>query len=151
MSIEAALFGMLGKDAETKTSAAGKSYLRLNIRTGDGDAAQWISAMCFDAEAIAVADSMVKGARCYIEGTLKLDEWIGQDGVKRHGLSVMSWHCRLSQIGRNRPRRPASAREDRPKAAATGRARADASDYAPIGAEARPPKGHPAFDDDIPF
>jgi single-strand DNA-binding protein len=149
MSIEAALFGVLGKDAESKTSAAGKSYLRLNIRTGDGDAAQWISTMCFDPEAIAVADKMVKGARVYIEGTLKLDEWTGQDGAKRHGISLMSWHCRLSQIGRNRPRRPAS--EDRPKPAATGRARAAASDYAPIGAESRPPKGHPAFDDDIPF
>ena len=32
-----------------------------------------------------------------------------------------------------------------------GRARAAASDYAPIGADSRPPKGHPAFDDDIPF
>ena len=32
------MFGTLGKDAETKTSAAGKPYLRLNIRTGDGDA-----------------------------------------------------------------------------------------------------------------
>jgi single-strand DNA-binding protein len=151
MSIEAALFGVLGKDAESKTSAAGKPYLRLNIRTGDGDAAQWISAMCFDPEAIAVADKMVKGARVYIEGTLKLDEWTGQDGAKRHGMSLMSWHCRLSQIGRNRPRRPATAREDRPKAASSGRARAAASDYAPIGAESRPPKGHPAFDDDIPF
>jgi single-stranded DNA-binding protein len=118
----------------------------LNIRTGDGDAAQWVSAMCFDPEAIAVADKMEKGARVYIEGRLTLDEWTAQEGVKRHGLSLMSWHCRLSQIGRNRPRR-----EDRPKAAATGRARADASDYAPIGAESRPPKGHPAFDDDIPF
>jgi single-stranded DNA-binding protein len=149
MSIEAALFGMLGKDAETKTSAAGKPYLRLNIRTGDGDAAQWINAMCFDAAAIAQAERLCKGARVYIEGTLKLDEWTGQDGAKRHGLSLLSWHCRLSQIGRNRPRRPAS--EDKPKAAASGRARATASDYAPIGAEARPPKGHPAFDDDIPF
>jgi single-stranded DNA-binding protein len=146
VSIEAALFGMLGKDAETKTSAAGKPYLRLNIRTGDGDAAQWISAMCFDAEAIAQAERLHKGARVYIEGTLKLDEWTGQDGAKRHGLSLMSWHCRLSQIGRNRPKR-----EDKPKAAGSGRARAAASDYAPIGAEARPPKGHPAFDDDIPF
>jgi single-stranded DNA-binding protein len=151
MSIEAALFGMLGKDAETKTSAAGKPYLRLNIRTGDGDAAQWISAMCFDAEAIAQAERLCKGARVYIEGAIKLDEWTGADGGKRHGLSLMSWHCRLSQIGRNRPRRPAGAREDRPKAAASGRARAAASDYAPVGAEARPPKGHPAFDDDIPF
>jgi single-strand DNA-binding protein len=151
MSIEAAMFGMLGKNAEPKTSASGKNYLRLNIRTGDGEAAQWVNAMCFDADAITVADSMVKGARVYIEGTLKLDEWTGQDGAKRHGLSLMSWHCRLSQIGRNRPSRAASAREDRPKAAANGRARAAASDYAPIGAEARPPKGHPAFDDDIPF
>jgi single-stranded DNA-binding protein len=146
MSIEAALFGMLGKDAETKTSAAGKPYLRLNIRTGDGDAAQWINAMCFDADAIEQAERLCKGARVYIEGTIKLGEWTGQDGAKRHGLSLMSWHCRLSQIGRNRPRR-----EDRPKAAATGRARADASAYAPLGAESRPPKGHPAFDDDIPF
>jgi single-stranded DNA-binding protein len=151
MSIEAAMFGMLGKDAETKTSAAGKPYLRLNIRTGDGDAAQWINAMCFDAEAIALAERLHKGARVYIEGTIKVDEWTGADGAKRHGLSLMSWHCRLSQIGSNRPRRPDSVREDRPKAAGSGRARAAASDYAPIGAESRPPKGHPAFDDDIPF
>jgi single-stranded DNA-binding protein len=149
MSIEAALFGVLGKDAETKTSAAGKPYLRLNIRTGDADAAQWINAMCFDADAVAQAERLCKGARVYIEGAIKLDEWTGQDGAKRHGLSLMSWHCRLSQIGRNRPRR--SANEARPKAAASGRARAAASDYAPVGAEARPPKGHPAFDNDIPF
>ena len=146
MSIEAALFGVLGKDAETKTSAAGKPYLRLNIRTGDGDAAQWINAMCFDADAISQAERLHKGASLYIEGTIKLDEWTGQDGAKRHGLSLMSWHCRLSQIGRNRPRR-----DDRPKAAASGRARAAASDYAPIGSDARPPKGHPAFDDDFSF
>ena len=151
MSIEAAIFGTLGKDAETKTSAAGKAYLRLNIRTGDGNAAQWINAMCFDADAIAQAERLCKGARLYIEGTIKLDEWTGQDGAKRHGLSLLSWHCRLSQIGRNRPRRADSAREDRPKAAASGQARAAVSDYAPIGAEARPPNGHPTFDDDIPF
>ena len=151
MSIEAALFGMLGKDAETKTSAAGKPYLRLNIRTGDGDAAQWINAMCFDADAIAQAERLRKGARIYIEGTLKLDAWTDKVGAQRHGLSLMSWHCRLSQIGRNRPRRSDSAREDRPNAASSGRARAAASDYAPIGADSRPPKGHPAFDDDIPF
>ena len=149
--IEAAMFGVLGKDAEHKTSSSGKSYLRLNLRIGDGNAVQWVNAMTFDPDAIAVVDKMRKGARVYIEGKLSLDEWTGQDGAKRHGLSLMSWHCRLSQIGRNRPRRTDSAREDRPKAASSGRARAAASDYAPIGAEARPPKGHPAFDDDIPF
>lgn len=109
-AIEAAMFGVLGKNAESKTSGSGKSYLRLNLRVGDGDGAQWVNAMTFDPDAIAVADKMVKGARVYIEGRLSLDEWSGQDGAKRHGLSLMSGYCRLSQIGRNKP--PRAARDD---------------------------------------
>jgi single-stranded DNA-binding protein len=104
-AIEAAMFGVLGKDAERKTSGSGKNYLRLNIRVGEGDAAQWVNAMTFDPDAFAVAEKMVKGARVYIEGRLSLDSWIAQDGTKRSGLSLMSGHCRLSQIGRNRPPR----------------------------------------------
>jgi single-stranded DNA-binding protein len=100
--IEAAFFGALGRDAEAKTSKTGKPYLRLNVRVGDGDAAQWINATVFDTKAIEVADKLVKGAHVYVEGRLALDEWTGQDGAKRHGLSVMSFHCRLAQIGRNK-------------------------------------------------
>jgi single-stranded DNA-binding protein len=102
--IEAAFFGALGRDAEAKTSKAGKAYLRLNVRVGDGDGVQWVSVMAFDQNAIDAADKLLKGARVYVEGSLSVTEWSGQDGVKRHGLSVMSWHCRLSQIGRNKPR-----------------------------------------------
>jgi single-stranded DNA-binding protein len=107
MSIEAAMFGVLGKDAEAKTSGSGKNYLRLNLRVGDGPGAQWVNAMTFDPDAFAVADTMVKGSRVYIEGKLSLDEWSGQDGAKRHGLSLLSGYCRLSQIGRNKPPRAA--------------------------------------------
>jgi single-stranded DNA-binding protein len=108
--IEAAFFGALGRDAESKTSKNGKPYLRLNIRVGDGDVAQWVNATVFDASAIAAADRLLKGARVYCEGRITLDEWTAQDGTPRHGLSIMSWHCRLSQIGRNKPvRDPASA------------------------------------------
>lgn len=102
MSIEAAFFGVLGRDAEQKTSKAGKQYLRLNVRVGDGDGAQWVNVMAFDPKAIEVADKMLKGARAYVEGSLRLDQWEQQDGTKRAGLSVMSWHCRLAAIGRNR-------------------------------------------------
>jgi len=104
-AIEAAFFGSLGRDAEQKTSKAGKPYLRINVRVGDGDGAQWVSVMAFDEAAIEAADKLVKGARVYVEGSIKLDEWTGQDGAKRHGLSAMSWHCRLAHIGRNRPKR----------------------------------------------
>jgi single-strand DNA-binding protein len=105
MRIEAAFFGTLGKDAESKTSTAGKPYLRLNIRVGDGEGAIWVSVSAFDATAIRCADNFKKGARVYIEGALRPTEWTGQDGAQRHGLSVMAWHCRLAAIGRNRHRR----------------------------------------------
>jgi single stranded DNA-binding protein len=115
VSIEVALFGVLGRDAESKISKNGKEYLRINVRCGDGDTAQWINAMTFDPEAIAAADRLVKGSRVYIEGTLRLDSWTGQDGAERHGLSVMSWHCKLAAIGRNRPKRESGDSEQRPE------------------------------------
>jgi single-stranded DNA-binding protein len=110
--IEAAFFGALGRDAESKISKGGKPYLRLNIRVGDGDGAQWVSVMVFDQSAIDAVDKLIKGARCYVEGSLSVTEWSGQDGVKRHGLSVMSWHCRLSQIGRNKAPRAARDQDE---------------------------------------
>jgi single-stranded DNA-binding protein len=50
-------------------------------------------------------DRLLKGARVYCEGSLRLDKWTGQDGVERHGLSCLSWHTRLSAIGRNKPQK----------------------------------------------
>lgn len=105
MSIEAALFGSLSRDGEAKTSQSGKPYVRINVRVGDGEGAQWVNVTTFDPAAIASADKFVKGARVYVEGRLTFDKWKGQGGTERHGLSIMSWHCRLAQIGRNKPKR----------------------------------------------
>ena len=106
MSIEAAFFGTLTRDAEAKTSSAGKPYLRIiGLRIGDGDKAQWASVTAFDKDAIATADKFVKGAAVYVEGRLTLDKWKTTGGEDRSGLSVMSWHCRLAQIGRHKSKR----------------------------------------------
>lgn len=106
MAIQAAFFGTLGKDGnEIKKSGGGRPYLRLSVRDGDGDNAVWVSVMAFDQEAIDNAAKFLKGAAVYVEGNLRPSQWIGPDGEQRHGLSVMSWHCRLAQIGRNRPKR----------------------------------------------
>jgi len=129
MSIEAALFGNLGRDVERKTSKNGRPYLRLNVACGEGDATQWVAAMVFDERAIAVADKLVKGARVYLEGKLALNEWTASDGTMRTGLSVMSWHCRLSQIGRAKVKseKPNPA----PRSAATGAPFDDEITFAP--------------------
>jgi single-stranded DNA-binding protein len=100
--IEVAFFGALGRDAEAKTSKTSKPYLRMNVRVGDGDGCQWISVLVFDAQATEQSDKFVNGARCYVECTLRLEQWTGQDGTKRHGISVISRHCRLAEIGRNK-------------------------------------------------
>jgi single-strand DNA-binding protein len=106
MGIEAAFFGILTRDAEAKTSNAGKPYLRIiGLRIGEGDKAQWASVTAFDTDAIATADKFVKGAAVYVEGRLTLDKWKATDGSDRSGLSVMSWHCRLAQIGRHKTKR----------------------------------------------
>jgi single-stranded DNA-binding protein len=132
--IEAAFFGNLNRDAERKTSGAGKAYLRASLRVGDGDKVQWINLTVFDQEAIAHADKFLKGAAIYAEGRLTLDTWKGQDGVDRHGLSVLSWHCRLAQIGRNKPRKKTSS--------TTGQTNA---------ATAQTPQRAAELDDEIPF
>jgi single-stranded DNA-binding protein len=100
--IECAFLGALGRDAEPKTSKAGKAYLRLNVRVGDGDGAQFVSVLAFDDRAIEAGASFVKGARVYVEGRLSTSEWTDQKGEKRLSLSVISWHTRLAQIGRSK-------------------------------------------------
>jgi single-stranded DNA-binding protein len=136
MTIECAILGNLGRAAEAKTSKAGKEYLRLNIRVGEGDSAMWVNTMVFDPDAIQIADKLTAGSRVYLEGKLSLDEWTAADGTKRTGLSCMSWHCRLAQIGRNKVKR------DKPASASGAAAR---SDYAPIG------RTEADLNDDVPF
>jgi single-stranded DNA-binding protein len=58
---------------------------------------------------------MVAGTRVYVEGSLRLDKW-EKDGQPRSGLSVMSFHTRIAEIGRNRPRRERKPAE-KPRAA----------------------------------
>lgn len=102
MSIDVAFYGFLAADAEPRTSQAGKPWVRMRIGVGKDDAVQWVSVAVFGKAAEAVAD-LKKADRIYIEGTIKLDSWRGNDGVERHGLSVAAFKCEPThKIGRNR-------------------------------------------------
>jgi single-stranded DNA-binding protein len=117
MSIECAFFGVLGRDGELKTSKAGKQYLKLNVRVGDGDGAQWVGVMVFGDEAVEIAPKLLKGSRVYIEGSIKLDlvdstgwqqtAWLKRDVValpaRRHRpqQATTSWSCKQKDKCRN--------------------------------------------------
>ena len=142
MSIECAFFGFLAADAEVRTSQAGKKWARLRVGVGKDDAVQWVSVAVFGKAADTAAE-LKKGDRCYCEGGIKLDAWRGNDGAEKHGLSVSSFKIeKTHEIGRNRPKR--DPRPDKPTPAASGRERAERSDYAPSG-------GAAGLNDDIPF
>src|SRR5262245_26071959 len=105
MNIECAFYGFAAGDAEVRTSQAGKSWVKLRVGVGRDDELQWLSVAIFGKAAEAAA-KLKKSDRIYIEGSIKLDAWRGQDGVERHGLSVAAYKCeRTHQIGRNRPKR----------------------------------------------
>ena len=103
MSIECAFYGFCSADAEVRTSQAGKRWVRLRVGVGKDDALQWVSVAVFG-KAAEQAAGLKKSDRCYIEGTIKLDSWTGNDGSERHGLSVAAFKCEPThRIGRNRP------------------------------------------------
>ena len=100
--IDCAFYGFLAADAETKVSKAGKTWVRLRVGVGKDDDLQWVSVAVFG-QAAEVAAKLKKGDRCYVEGSIKIDIWTGNDGTERHGLSVASFKIeRTHNIGRNR-------------------------------------------------
>jgi single-stranded DNA-binding protein len=131
--IDCAFYGFLASDAEPRTSQAGKQWVRLRVGVGKDDAVQWVSVAVFGTAAQAAAE-LVKGDRVYIEGTIKLDTWRGNDGAERHGLSVASFKLgKTHQIGRNRPKRERSehARHRGASSAAGGGFPSDPIPFAP--------------------
>jgi single-strand DNA-binding protein len=132
MTIDCAFYGFLTADAEPRTSQAGKPWTRLRVGVGKDAAVQWLQVAVFG-KAAEKAVELKKSDRCYIEGTIKLDSWTGNDGTQRHGLSVAAFKCEPTHhIGRNKPDRSEKERDFRtaPAAASNGTA---------------------AFDDEIPF
>lgn len=128
MSIDCAFFGFCAADAELRTSQAGKLWTRLRVGVGNDDAVQWVQVAVFGKAAEKAAE-LKKSDRCYIEGTIKLDAWTGNDGAERHGLSVAAFKCEPThRIGRNKPDRKKSDQEPAPA-----------------------PKNGPELDDEIPF
>jgi single-stranded DNA-binding protein len=120
MSIEVAFYGFCAADAEPRTSQAGKSWTRLRV------------GVAVFGKAAEKAAELKKTERVYIEGTIKLDSWRGNDGIERHGLSVAAFKCEPThRIGRNKPDRKKNDRKSESAPAASNN-----------GAE---------LDDEIPF
>jgi single stranded DNA-binding protein len=110
--IEAAFWGVLGKDPELKTSKTGKAFATMNVvvtvgEADDGkDVSQWVRVACFGETAERIASRAKKGDRLYVEGTLTLNTWADKTtGEAKSGLNLAAFKCeKVSSIGKSRPR-----------------------------------------------
>jgi single-stranded DNA-binding protein len=150
--IECATEGRVVSDVETRTSKAGKPYARFRLVVGDGDTAQWLSVTAIGPKAMEVVPSLAKADSLYLEGSIKLEKWTGQDGVERSGLSVLAWKLvPLGKIGRSKPAqaRPSTdASQAQPNAYAAAKGKADWQ--RPNDTDTRPAGGM-LIEDGIPF
>ena len=105
MTIDCAFYGFLAADADARTSKAGKPWTRLRVGVGRDDDMQWINVAVFG-KAAETAAALKKGDKIYVEGSIKLDTWRGNDGVERRGLAVAAFKCEQThRIGRTREKR----------------------------------------------
>jgi single-stranded DNA-binding protein len=107
MSIDAALLGTVIRDAELRTSAAGKPWMSVMVRSGDGDAASFVQVAIFGDAAVALG-RIERNEKLYAEGSIRINEWTTAGGEKRTGLSMAAWRAERPGIGSNKPKRPIS-------------------------------------------
>ena len=107
MSIDAALLGTVIRDAELRTSSAGKPWMSVMVRSGDGDAASFVQVAIFGDAAVALG-RIEKNEKLYAEGSMRISEWTTVASEKRTGLSMAAWRAERPGIGRNKPKRQIS-------------------------------------------
>jgi Single-strand binding protein family len=123
MSIDAALLGIVVRDAELRMSAAGKPWMSVIVRSGDGDAASFVQVAIFGDAAIALG-RLERNEKLYAEGSIRISEWTTAAGEKRTGLSMAAWRAERPGVGRNKPKRSISRQSGVPPGATGDRGRA---------------------------
>jgi single-stranded DNA-binding protein len=118
--IDAAVLGTAVKEAEPRTSASRKIWTSVILRSGDGDAAQFVQVSVFGDTAVALG-RIERGERLYAEGSIRINEWTSAAGEKRTRLSMAAWRAERPGIGRNKPKR--DAKPEAPLQPASGRGR----------------------------
>lgn len=111
-NIEAAFIGTVIDPPTLKQSQAGKPWAAFRVAVGNGDDAQFVRVAVFGELAERLAPAIDKGAKLYVEGTIRLDRWKTASGEDRAGLSCAAWKAEkvgASAIGRNKLPKPKPA------------------------------------------
>ena len=86
------LKGRLCKSPELSTTASGMAVCRIRIavpRRDKQSGADFITCVAFKAQAEFLNQYFSKGQEILIQGNLRINQWEGDDGIKREGCEVL--------------------------------------------------------------
>lgn len=96
---KAVILGDLGSDPEISISRDGSKIARLSITTSDcwtdkygerQEIIEWHKVVVLNQKLISVIEKYVrKGTKVYLEGQIKTNEWVGNDGIKRYTTKII--------------------------------------------------------------
>ena len=153
------LIGNLGKDPEIRYMPSGDAIANLTLATSENwtdktsgdkkELTEWHRVAFFGRTAEVVGQYLKKGAKIYVEGSLRTRKWQDKDGHDRYTTEVRGDVMRML----DRRGDSSGPMDNEPPASALGSpAAGDARRTAPSkSAPARAASGFDDMDDDIPF
>ena len=121
------LIGYLGRDPETRSTAAGDSVAQFTLATTETwkdkatgekrEATEWHRVVLYRKLAEIAGQYLKKGSLVYVEGRLQTRKWTGKDDVERYVVEIIADDLRM--LG-GRPHGEESHETGKPGAEATG-------------------------------
>lgn len=105
--IECAFPATVTRDAEIKTTTAGRSFLKLGVSTGRDEKLQYVSVLAWRDTITDLASALVKGTRLYIEGKLEMRVWNGEASLSVSASVIQP----LGLIGAKKPKAPRAGKK----------------------------------------
>jgi len=91
------LVGNLGRDPELRYTPQGTAVCSFSVATSEKkrdkggdmqDVTTWFKVTLWDKKAETASKYLTKGSQIYIEGRLRIEEWVDRDGKNRQTLEV---------------------------------------------------------------
>jgi single-stranded DNA-binding protein len=113
--IACAFEGRLGRDAELKSTNAGRQFLTFSVIVGEDTDAVWLNVSAWSDHLTELGPSLLKGVEVYCEGKMKQRHW-ESDGGTKSGWQVSADVVQpKGLIGHKRPKSPPRARSSKAK------------------------------------
>jgi len=160
------IVGRITKQLEPRTTPTGFIVLDFSVATNyrwkdkngqKQEEVEFHNVVCFGKTAEIIAKYFNKGDEIYLEGRLKTNSWVGQDGIKRYKTQMIIEKFDFGQkVNPQRTAQPAQnyqpAQPARPAQSAPANAKSDDEYFnAPIVQENYPQEGDDIRVESIPF